>query len=64
MRRKKNYRRTIDSLLRDLERLKERQQELTSQGKGDELIQSAIGEMAQRLKYSFENEEDEDARQL
>lgn len=55
MRRKKNYRRTIEALLADVERLRER-----AEGPGE----AALGEMAERLRGSLENEEDEDAKQL
>lgn len=57
MRRKKNYRRTLESLLRDILRLRE----YPSTTPAGEL---PLNELTERLRYALENDEDEDAKQM
>jgi hypothetical protein len=52
--------------LRDVEKLQEKQLEGISEGKTDvnSPINGAISEIADKLKYTLDNEEDEDTKQL
>ena len=59
MRRKKNYRRTIEGLLTEIEELRVKQ----LQGNSAEAIATATT-MAEKLANILDKEEDEDAKQL
>lgn len=66
MRRKKNYKRTIESLLRDIEKLKERQETLVAEGKTvfDEPLNEAMIEITDKLRYAIQKDEEEDSKQI
>ena len=59
MRRKKNYRRTVEGLLTEIEERRVKQ----LQGNSEEAIASATT-LAEKLTNILEKEEDEDAKQL